>query len=368
MKERNQFSLPKFSIIVPVYNTEKYLRRCLNSILIQSFIDYEIILVDDGSTDNSGIICDEYSKKYEKIKTFHKINEGLSSARNYGMRYALGNYFVFVDSDDWIEKNYLEIINNFANNSFDLICFGYYIDYSGEKYSLNRVVKEKEYCKSELADAISSLECDGMFNSVCNKCYKSCLLKDKDIQFVLNLEPGEDLIFNCSFFQNIESCVCVKEQLYHYMRQGELTLTKRFDSELYDKIQLFYKARFDLYSSLCMDLEEKNFYLSKYYFEYVLSCIYNVYGSRESNNKQSVLRKVIDDSKLSNSVNYLLNSNKKIFNTFNYRWFLFFYDKKRVWLLRLAYGFLFFFRNRFQKLYIMFRKRMFLKQLREKNE
>ena len=96
---------PEISIIVPVYNVEKYLKRCIDSILNQSFTDFELILVDDGSTDNSGEIIDEYAIKDERIKVIHKENGGLSSARNVGIEYSKGNYIAFVDSDDWENVN-----------------------------------------------------------------------------------------------------------------------------------------------------------------------------------------------------------------------------------------------------------------------
>ena len=96
------------SVIIPVYNVEKYLRKSINSILEQSYKNYEIILIDDGSTDSSGLICDEYSKKHCFIKTFHKKNGGLSSARNYGIDKSSGNYICFLDSDDWYSDNAFE--------------------------------------------------------------------------------------------------------------------------------------------------------------------------------------------------------------------------------------------------------------------
>ena len=101
---------PEISIIVPVYNVEKYLKRCIDSILNQSFTDFELILVDDGSTDNSGEIIDEYAIKDERIKVIHKENGGLSSARNVGIEYSKGNYIAFVDSDDYINKNMYKIL------------------------------------------------------------------------------------------------------------------------------------------------------------------------------------------------------------------------------------------------------------------
>lgn len=102
----------KISIIIPVYNVEKYLEECIKSVLNQNYDNYEIILIDDGSTDNSGKICDEYAKKSKKVKTFHKVNGGLSDARNYGIEKAEGDYIIFVDSDDYIQK---DILNKMVN-------------------------------------------------------------------------------------------------------------------------------------------------------------------------------------------------------------------------------------------------------------
>ena len=102
----------EISIIVPVYNVEKYLKKCVKSILNQTLDNYEVILVDDGSTDSSGDICERLQSEDNRIKVFHKKNGGLSDARNYGVRYSSGKYITFIDSDDYIRKDYLEILYN----------------------------------------------------------------------------------------------------------------------------------------------------------------------------------------------------------------------------------------------------------------
>lgn len=98
---------PKISVIVPVYNVEKYLHRCIDSILAQTFTDFELLLIDDGSTDGSGAICDEYATKDNRVRVFHKENGGVSSARNLGLDNMRGGYLTFVDSDDWVDSTYL---------------------------------------------------------------------------------------------------------------------------------------------------------------------------------------------------------------------------------------------------------------------
>ena len=108
--------MPVFSVIIPVYKVEKYISRCIESVLKQSFSDFELLLVNDGSPDKSGIICDEYAKKDQRIKVFHKENGGVSSARNIGIKNACGKYIVFIDSDDEVERNYLECMNGYESD------------------------------------------------------------------------------------------------------------------------------------------------------------------------------------------------------------------------------------------------------------
>ena len=112
-------NIPKISVIIPVYNTEKYLHRCIDSVLVQTFTDWEMLLIDDGSTDDSAIICDEYAAKDERIRVFHKENGGVSSARNLGLDHAQGEWITFVDSDDYIEENFLKSFD--GNLDADLV-------------------------------------------------------------------------------------------------------------------------------------------------------------------------------------------------------------------------------------------------------
>lgn len=100
---------PKVSVIVPVYKAEAYLYRCVDSLLVQTFTNFEILLIDDGSPDRSGEICDEYARKDTRVRVFHKENGGVSSARNLGLKYAQGEWIAFVDSDDWVESDFLEV-------------------------------------------------------------------------------------------------------------------------------------------------------------------------------------------------------------------------------------------------------------------
>ena len=122
--------MPKISVIVPVYNTEQYLHRCIDSILAQTYTDFELLLIDDGSKDNSGKICNEYAAKDSRVRVFHKENGGVSSARNIGLDNAKGGWISFVDSDDWISTEYLENLFNAVDNTVDLVvAYAHLVDY-----------------------------------------------------------------------------------------------------------------------------------------------------------------------------------------------------------------------------------------------
>ena len=137
---------PKISIIVPVYNAEQYLRRCIDSILNQSFTDFELILIDDGSKDKSSDICDEYAAKDSRVRIFHKENGGVSSARNVGLDNSCGEWVAFVDADDEIEDGYLNIRKSFENS--DVIQKPYIIVNNNNETKINiqnsRLLKNKE--------------------------------------------------------------------------------------------------------------------------------------------------------------------------------------------------------------------------------
>ena len=120
------------SCIIPVYNTEKYLPRCIESVLAQTFVDWELLLIDDGSTDASGSICDEYAAKDERIRVFHKENGGISSARNVGLNYAQGEWIFFVDSDDSLPKTSLESLLSRSSDA-NIIAGGFFFVLGGIK-------------------------------------------------------------------------------------------------------------------------------------------------------------------------------------------------------------------------------------------
>lgn len=208
---------PQISIIVPVYNVEKYLRQCLDSITSQTFTDWECILVDDGSKDKSGSICDEYAQKDNRFKVIHKPNGGVSSARNLGIERAEGNYICFLDSDDKMKPELLKTCTEKIGNS-DILIFGFErFGRRTDKMILKDLkVSGKEDCKSFLYKLKENSETSEFFCFPWNKLYKRALLIDNKIQFPSDISLREDEIFAYRYLPYVESIVTNSDILVEY--------------------------------------------------------------------------------------------------------------------------------------------------------
>lgn len=182
---------PLISIIVPIYNSEKTIMRCIESIISQSYKNFEILLIDDGSTDNSFKICTSYSQKDKRIKSFHKKNEGVSSSRNYGLNIAQGEYITFIDSDDYVLEHYLE---HLLSKDSDLVICGFKDmpnPNGNETYLDEGIYNNKTIIGKFLSKEINSM----LFKSVWCKLFKSEIIYSNKLTFNTNLFLGEDSIF-----------------------------------------------------------------------------------------------------------------------------------------------------------------------------
>lgn len=205
----------QISIIVPVYNTEAYIYRCLESIKAQTFKDWECILIDDGSTDNSGNICDEYAANDSRFKVIHKKNEGVSIARNTGLKKACGKWIGFIDSDDWIEKETYEIAYQHAINSdADIVQWGYCRSDGKNDYDFQ--VFKSDYDLGKFEDSLK--ESEPYFGFIL-MLIKHSILKDNDITFPENLSMGEDYIFSLKCYMASTNVVNLQNIIfYHYFQ------------------------------------------------------------------------------------------------------------------------------------------------------
>ncbi|MBA5850028.1 glycosyltransferase [Clostridium sp. cel8] len=210
----------KLSVIIPVYNVEKYIDRCLSSIKKQTYLNFEVILVDDGSTDRSGLICDEWMKVDKRIRVIHQNNSGVSAARNQGFLHITGGYVIFIDPDDEIDPEMFKtMMNEFKDDDIDAVWCGY-------KNIFNDKIMERAPENSILlGDAIfKSIFNQSYMSAVWNKIFKKAVLLDDKKNFITfpeKIHVGEDFLWLAKVLQNCNKIICVKESFYYWYRRSD---------------------------------------------------------------------------------------------------------------------------------------------------
>lgn len=229
---------PLVSIIVPVYNVENHIHKCLNSLLHQTYNNYEILLVNDGSTDKSGIICDDYQRSFSNIKVFHLDNNGVSSARNFGIEQCDGEFIQFVDSDDFVTENYIKNMIDYIKPNTDIVIGGINVYTKNQmKYSLISQLKTNKsgnYYKNNLGDVFDNLLDNAYINYCYGKLYrKSVLIKNK-IRFKENMSLGEDTIFVLDVLRVSENIYICESAHYNYLIHGYSSLTYKYRQDKFN--------------------------------------------------------------------------------------------------------------------------------------
>lgn len=226
------------SIIVPVYNTEKYLRRCIDSILTQTYQNFELLLIDDGSKDSSGAICDEYARNDERIRVIHRANSGVSVTRNIGIQEAKGDYISFVDSDDYIAVNMIETLVVRANKYYsDIVMCKYFIEKTGKtscvSMDYDEVYDGADRVKNGLLYLYYTDYHSGLY-SLWNKLIKKSVYSTNNILFDSSLKRGEDAWF---IFQCLKHCKRVDfiPEAYYYYYQNESSVMHTLYDDQYEK-------------------------------------------------------------------------------------------------------------------------------------
>ena len=210
----------QYSIIVPVYNVENVLPRCIESILTQTVRDFELILIDDGSPDNSGAICDTYAAKDDRIRVIHQVNAGVSNARNAGLNAARGKRIVFVDSDDYLDVTFLQ---EFSTSSADLIIGGYTLEGDGVKAPICRKYDAFEIAAITTDDVLHLFEINRL-NYACTKCFNGDIIRQHGLKFNTNLSLAEDTLFVVQYVQYCSHIAQLENTSYHYVRYAHETL------------------------------------------------------------------------------------------------------------------------------------------------
>lgn len=234
------------SIVVPIYNVDKYLNQCIDSLINQTYKNLEIILVNDGSVDNCPKICDEYAAKDNRVKVIHKVNGGISDARNKGIIASTGEYMMFVDSDDWIELDTCELLlENIKSNKSDISMCSYVREFNKKslpKIIFNRdMVFDESECKNIYrrlfgltGEQLSNPENADSICPVWMKLYKSSLIKGNNILFkdIKNIGTYEDGIFNIYVFKYVKKASFINKYLYHYRKTNEESITSKYKENL----------------------------------------------------------------------------------------------------------------------------------------
>lgn len=218
---------PKISVIIPVYNAEPYLRRCLDSLLAQTFTDFELLLIDDGSRDCSGAVCDEYAGRDPRIKVFHRPNGGVSAARNVGLDHACGEWITFVDADDFVRERYLEHLLSHTGGRIDLV-----ISYA-EVFGNGRPEKETYPSRRiEMPDLeILFVENDLHWHtSPWSKLYRRQVIGQRRLRFCEGMHIGEDGLFLYTFMLASRTIFISSDTDYCYFACRSDSLTKRVNS------------------------------------------------------------------------------------------------------------------------------------------
>lgn len=251
--------MPKYSIIIPVYNVGRYISQCLDSICVQTFHDFEAIVIDDGSPDNAPAICDDYAKRDPRIKVFHKENGGVSTALNLGLEKAKGEWIYFVDGDDWIEANALEIIdlNLKKYPEIEILGFNNYYNEKKTAYKNKRIIPANQMLESL---EIERLKAATIFpkwierkygyslpviRGRWSKVFQRKIIYDNNLAFKPELITGEDAFFVLECFVKAQRVVLINEFLYHYRISDNSAIHK------YRENWDHFFARLELSKKLC---------------------------------------------------------------------------------------------------------------------
>ena len=312
----------KISIIVPVYNSEKCLQKCLQSIHIQNYKEFEVVIINDGSTDNSLNIIEEFTAKDARFKSFSKPNTGVSSSRNFGLSKSEGDYVTFIDSDDTIEYNYLSsYIEKIKKNKSDLICQGYASLYYN--YQLITKLDNVDYYNQEITDAIYDLELKECLSPVWNKIFKKSIIDENNLKFDENISLGEDKLFSIRFIYFTKIISTLNYSLYNYNRMNENTLSKKHHE--YNKLKYFIENEFFYFNEILKKYPSKKLEMAvnARYVSFNKFILFWMYKPKTGVTKDEIIKqkKLINEFYNTNEIDVLLDRElpKKLEKLLKYR-------------------------------------------------
>lgn len=304
--------MEKVSIIVPVYNVEDYIKRCIDSLIYQTYKNIEILLVDDGSTDKSGNICDEFGKVDKRIKVIHKKNGGLSDARNIGIQESKGNYLCFIDSDDFIEKDMIEkLYNSIKKHDSDIACCAKVIEFQNKKIVKNN---GKEFCINNIQALSKILSYEQIDTSACDKMFKKQLFNN--IRFPKN-RYYEDMGTIYKLFEISDKISHISDIGYHYYMRVDSITTERFSKKQFDSLYFAKEIKND-FGNKYYGLKEK---AEAFYYLEMLNILVKIKKSEnyfEFKNEYNRIKKEYNKNIIKIIKNNSIKIHKKIMAIFVY--------------------------------------------------
>lgn len=283
------------SVIMPVYGVEDYVGGAIESIQAQTFSDWDLYCVDDGSKDNSGAVCDAYAEKDPRIHVIHKENGGAPSARNVAIDRAEGKYFYFCDADDWAEPTMLEDMVALAEaHTLDLVVAGFYIDtyYSDtEKFTQEQAVPSALYeSQQSFREHAHELFDQNLLYTPWNKLFRAAYIKEHGLYFPETF--WDDFPFNLSVVRDVEKVAVTEQKYYHFIRKREESETARYRSDMYDKREEEDGWMKDLYAYWGVSSPEVQEFLDRRYIERLVGCVENLTNKNCTLSRKEVLKEI----------------------------------------------------------------------------
>ncbi|WP_251198186.1 glycosyltransferase family 2 protein [Anaerotardibacter muris] len=270
---------PAISIIIPVYNVRAWLERAVKSLQAQTFSDFELFLIDDGSTDGSGEVCDQLAVRDARIRVIHQENAGAAAARNLAIEQARGEYLYFMDGDDWVDPTALADMYEFAKaNDLDLVVTGFYIEtyYSDDKfYQELRNAPDRVFAsQDEFRQSAHELFDAQLLYAPWNKLYRRAYLMEKGIRFPATF--WDDLPFNLDVVREVERVGTLDGHYYHFLRARQESENTRYRADMYEKREEEHQWLQELYTQWGIDSPKIQEFLARRYAERLVGCVENI--------------------------------------------------------------------------------------------
>jgi len=293
--------MSKISIIVPMYNSEKFISRCVDSILSQSYTDFELILVDDGSTDSTVSICENYAKNDNRILLLKKENGGVSSARNFGLKHAVGELIMFVDSDDSIRPLCLERVAEISDSA-DFIIFGISFCFLNHSIDTRPVDNLKNYSVTEFLASSELYSYKSSLSSPWARVFKRDIILENNISFNESMSFAEDSLFNVQYLNCCKSVCLDSNCFYNCDKTNENSITHKFIPNYYNSRKIYVEGA-DIVFSKLMSPENYERFVYEALYNFIGSITYTFQHTTDKKSRMEIIKNICDNEFLNSKTN-----------------------------------------------------------------